>query len=386
MAGSDFANTLVGDWYRPHKTALTLALTPLSWLFGAIASSRRALYRAGLLRSTWLPVPVIIVGNIAVGGAGKTPLTIALVAALRARGYRVGIVSRGYGGKASMARAVVPGSHPDDVGDEPLLLVHTGAPVWVGADRVAAAQSLLAAHRDIDVIVSDDGLQHNALGRDCEIVVVDGQRGFGNGALLPAGPLRESIARLSSVDAIVINGGAAAADVAASLSRIVPAASTSAPTLGPTLAPSFAPTFAMVLDGDRFVNLVDGATELPDAFVGKRVHAIAGIGNPDRFFATLRALGLDPTCHPFPDHHRFVARDLDVAASGDVILMTGKDAIKCQAFADARMWALPVTARFDAVLVDRIVDRIADRVMERRHGSETARNPGVPGNQGPARL
>ena len=368
MAGSGFANTLIGHWYRPHKTALTLALTPLSWLFGAVASSRRALYRVGLLRSTSLPVPVIVVGNIAVGGAGKTPLTIALVAALRARGYRVGIVSRGYGGNASMARAVGPGSHPDDVGDEPLLLVETGAPVWVGANRVATARLLLAAHRDVEVIVSDDGLQHTALGRDCEIVVVDAQRGFGNGALLPAGPLRESMARLSSVDAIVINGGTVVAHSPASLSRVVPAASTA----GSTAAPTFAPTFAMTLEGDRFVNLVDGATASPEEFAGKRIHAIAGIGNPDRFFATLRALGLDPTCHPFPDHHRFVARDLDVAANADVIVMTGKDAIKCGAFADARMWAMPVTARFDAVLVDRIVDRIADRVRERRHGSETA--------------
>ena len=371
MAGSGFATKLIGDWYRPRRTALTLALTPLSWLFGAIAAGRRLLYRMGLFRSTSLPVPVIVVGNIAVGGAGKTPLTIALVAALRDRGYRVGIVSRGYGGNGTTARAVTSGSHPDDVGDEPLLLLaRTGVPVWVGADRVAAAQSLLAAHHDIEVIVSDDGLQHTALRRDCEIVVVDARRGFGNGALLPAGPLREPMARLSSVDAIVINGAEVPAHVAASLSRFA----------------SSAPTFSMTLDGERFVNLVDGRTAPPDAFARKSVHALAGIGNPDRFFATLRALGLEPVCHSFADHHRFAARDLGVANSAGAIVMTEKDAIKCRAFADARMWALPVTARFDASLVDRIVDRIADRVMERRHGSETARNPGVPGDQGTARL
>ena len=373
MAGSGFSEKLIGDWYRPHKTALTRALTPLSWLFGAIAFARRVLYRVGLFRSTSLAAPVVIVGNIAVGGAGKTPLAIALVAALRARGYRVGIVSRGYGGSASTARAVTLESTADDVGDEPLLLARTGAPVWVGADRVATARSLLAAHGDLDIIVSDDGLQHYALRRDCEIVVVDAQRGFGNGALLPAGPLREPIARLSSVDAIVVNGGAAPANVASSIARIARIGSP-------------ASTFAMTIDGDRFVNLVDGATVAPDAFAAKRVHAIAGIGNPDRFFATLRALGLEPVCHPFADHHRFTVRDLDVASGADSIVMTEKDAIKCRAFADARMWALPVTARFDVALVDRIVDRIADRVMERKHGSETARNPGVPGDQGSARL
>ena len=382
MAGSDFSNKLIADWYRPHKTALTLALTPLSWLFGAIAWSRRALYRVGLFRSTSMPVPVIVVGNIAVGGAGKTPLTIALVTALRARGYRVGIVSRGYGGSESTVRAVTSGSHPDDVGDEPLLLAGTGAPVWVGADRVATARLLLAAHPDVEVIVYDDGLQHYALRRDCEIVVVDAQRGFGNGALLPAGPLREPTARLSSVDAIVINGAVRSTHLAASLSRIA----SSAPTSAPMPAPSPPPTFTMTLDGNSFVNLVDGATAPAEAFAGRHIHALAGIGNPDRFFATLRGLGLEPICHAFPDHHRFVVHDFDVAKTADAIVMTEKDAIKCRAFADARMWALPVTARFDVSLVDRIVDRIADRVMERRHGSKIARNPGVPGDQGTARL
>ena len=353
MAGIDsapsFRERLVRDWYRPALTPLTTLLLPLSWLFAAIAGGRRAVYRTGIARAALLPVPVIIVGNITAGGTGKTPLVAWLARALAAHGLHPGIVSRGHGGANAAPRAVARGDDPRQAGDEPLLLARTGVPVWIGRDRLAAARGLLRAHPGTDVLVSDDGLQHYRLPRAVEILVVDGERGFGNGALLPAGPLREPAARANAVDAIVVNGGTSgavrAAWAAAAAGRAVP-------------------EFSMRLEGARFASLTDAARSASAAdFRGRRVHAIAGIGNPGRFFASLRALGLDPVCHAFADHHAYAGSDLALP-DAEVILMTDKDAIKCGAMADARMWTLPVEAAPAPGLIELILEKL--------HGPQTA--------------
>jgi tetraacyldisaccharide 4'-kinase len=286
-----------------------------------------------------MPVPVIVVGNLTVGGTGKTPLVLWLVEFLRSHGYRPGIVSRGYGSRASAPQAVANASDPMLVGDEPVLLAQRAqCPVWVGTRRADTARALLTARPDCDVIISDDGLQHYALRRDVELVVVDGDRGFGNRMLLPAGPLRESLSRLKSVDAVVINGG-----------KTRPG------------------EFSMRLAGDVFRNLGDGkATAQAADFLGKRVHAVAGIGNPGRFFAHLRQLGLDVVEHAFPDHHAFQPQELQFA-DADAILMTEKDAVKCTAFAPDNCWALAVNAEVDAVLGHRLLEK-----LRKTHGRQTA--------------
>ena len=331
---------LIRDWYLPHLTPLTASLLPLSWLFRALTGGRRALYRSGLLRSKALPVPVVIVGNITVGGTGKTPLVAWLVQALRHRGRHPGIVARGYGGADPAVRAVTGDDDPHRSGDEPVLLARTGVPVWIGADRVAAARGLIAAHPDVDVIVSDDGLQHYRLARTVEIVVMDGARGFGNRSLLPAGPLREPVGRIDAVDAVVVNGLQSESE---------------------SIAFGRTSVFGMRLAGERLFSMIDSSRSIePAALRGKRVHALAGIGNPERFFATLRAQGLDPVCHPFPDHHQYCADDLDWP-DADAILMTDKDAIKCRSFADARMWRLPVDAEVGPELLELILEKLNGR-------------------------
>jgi tetraacyldisaccharide 4'-kinase len=285
-------------------------------------------------------VPGIVVGNITVGGSGKTPLVAALAAALAQRGWRPGVVSRGYGRRedrssARGARVVTADADPTEVGDEPLLFARAGWPVAVARSRVAAARALLAAHPECNVILADDGLQHYRLARDVEIAVVDAARGSGNGWRLPAGPLREGSRRLAAVDAVVTltSGDAAAA-------RIPPGA------------------FRMTLAGDAFhrVNAPAVVASAP-AFTGSDVHAVAGIGNPPRFFAQLRALGIDAIAHPFPDHHPFVAADLAIAGA-KAILMTEKDAVKCSAFAGERCWYLPVVARIDPALVAWVEEKL----------------------------
>ncbi len=313
----NFRERLVAAWFSPRLTPLTALLVPAAFAFRGATAVRRALYRHGLLRIERMPVPVVVVGNITVGGSGKTPLTIALANELVHRGWRPGIVSRGYRARDTTPRAVGAGDHPDDVGDEPLLLARTDVPVWVGADRPAAARALLTVHRDCDVIVADDGLQHYALARDVEIAVVDAGRGLGNGLLLPAGPLREPEARLAQVDAIVRLGGSAVRS---------------------------GRDFAMTLAGERFLRVNSGGvTADAAAFRSGAVHALAGIGDPARFFAQLASLGIAATCHPFPDHHRYTAADLALPGA-TAILMTEKDAVKCRTFADDRCWALPVRA------------------------------------------
>jgi tetraacyldisaccharide 4'-kinase len=276
-----------------------------------------------------------VVGNLTVGGTGKTPLVIWLVERLRAMGLRPGIVLRGYGagetGKA-MTQVVEFDSDPAQVGDEALLLrLRTGVPVRVDRDRVRAARALVAA--DVNVIVADDGLQHLRLARNYEIAVIDAARGFGNGYLLPAGPLREPVTRLATVGAVVINGESGA---------------------GAALAEGHAQAlFSMRLCGERLYPLATPLAGSPGAdssialasFAGKQVHAMAGIGNPQRFFDQLRGAGLRVSEHPFPDHHRY--RSPDLQFDDDLpVLMTEKDAVKCRAFAADNRWYLPVTAAF----------------------------------------
>lgn len=316
-------------WYG--ITPLHLILLPLSLLFGLIAAVRRALYRAGVLRSRKLPVPVIVVGNITVGGSGKTPFALWLARQLLDAGWHPGIVSRGYRGRATAPRAVSPLDSAEQVGDEPLLMAQRQlCPVWIGRDRPAAASALLSAHPGCDVIISDDGLQHYRLRRDVEIAVVDGHRRFGNGFLLPAGPLREPVSRLKSVDAVVVNGGVADKE-----------------------------TFGMQLHGETFHNLLN-----PDniasgsSFRNMHVHALAGIGHPERFFKYLEALGLSVTRHPLADHHRYTPADIAIDGA-DAVLMTEKDAVKCAPFATEKCWVLRVEALVDPALAQHILGKIA---------------------------
>jgi tetraacyldisaccharide 4'-kinase len=318
-------------WQR--LTWLSAALLPLAGVFALVCALRRLAYRRGWLGTVRLPVKVVIVGNISAGGTGKTPAVIWLTQALRARGFSPGLVSRGYGG-AGVLTEVSADADPAAVGDEPVLLARrTRCPLWVGPDRVAAARALLERHPGVDVLVSDDGLQHYRLAREFEIAVVDASRGLGNGLLLPAGPLREPASRLANVDAILVNGQ-------------IPGSS------------GGSNRFGMQLEGSSFVNLLDPARRCDAAhFAGRRVHALAGIGNPQRFFAHLRNLGIDFAVHPFADHHRYAARDLDFAGT-DPVIMTEKDAIKCADFARENWWALPVEARVEPALADLIARRL----------------------------
>ena len=320
-------------WYAPAGFSW---LAPIGWLYAAVTRTRRALYAAGLSHTLRVQRPVIVVGNLTVGGTGKTPLTLWLAGVLRTRGLKVGILSRGYGRGDGRVRSVTAESDWRVVGDEPLLLARRGGcPTVVARDRAAGAAALIGL--GVDVVVADDGLQHLRLGRDCEIVVVDGARGFGNGRVLPAGPLRESLARLAHADLIVVNGEAEHP----SLSALPPER---------TLTMRLVPGNALRVDGQ-------GGTRTLGEFRGRGVHAVAGIGNPARFFRALRAQGLEPIEHPFPDHHPFSAPDLAFADDAPV-LMTEKDAVKCAGFADARLWYVPVTARFSDADAQRLLSRV----------------------------
>ncbi|MEY4760437.1 MAG: hypothetical protein RLZZ200_293 [Pseudomonadota bacterium] len=307
-----------------------MGLRPFSLLYRVVLGLRSRCYRLGVFRSERIDVPVIVVGNLTVGGTGKTPLTAWLVAQLLDLGRKPGVATRGHGRKGQGVLRVRASHSAAEVGDEPLLLARrTGVPVCVAARRADAGRALQA--EGCDIIVCDDGLQHLALGRDLEIAVIDGRRGLGNGRLLPSGPLREPESRLGAVDFIVLNG----ADEASA--RRWPEA----------LRMQLSGSLAQPLDPA-------GAARPLSSFAGQRVHAVSGIGNPQRFFGSLRDQGIDVVEHPFPDHHAFVAGDL---AFGDAapVIMTEKDAVKCEAFADTRCWYVPVEAGFPAADAARLL-------------------------------
>ena len=344
------AQGLPRQWYQRRLAFALYPLLPVSWLFRLLIGLRRCLFRYGVIPSFRLPAPVVVVGNLTVGGSGKTPLVLWLVEQLAAHGWRPGIISRGYGGTADGVQVVTLGATTSLVGDEPLLLAkRSGVPVFVGRDRVAAGRALLVANPECNVIVSDDGLQHYRLQRSAEIAVFDG-RGAGNCALLPAGPLREPLARLRAMTAMVWNS--AAPDQMARL--------------GAALA---VPRFSMRLTGERFYALSDAQRSCTaDDLRGKRLFAAAGIGDPSRFFAQLAALGLEFEAHPFSDHHVFVAEDLAFARDG-VLLMTEKDAVKCSAFTLGETWVLPVVAQLDAASDGRL---LLDTILEKLDGRSPA--------------
>ncbi|EIL92815.1 tetraacyldisaccharide 4'-kinase [Rhodanobacter spathiphylli] len=324
-------DTLESAWYRGAPAPWWTA--PLALLYGAVTRTRSLLFRRGVLRSVRLAAPVVVIGNLSVGGTGKTPLTIAVVEALRERGHRPGVVSRGHGG--TQREPLLLGAAPDParVGDEPCLIHASGVPVAIGRDRPAAAQLLLDA--GCDVVLADDGLQHYRLARDVEICVIDGVRRFGNRRLLPAGPLREPLTRLQRVDLRVCNGGVAEPG-----------------------------EYPMQLHGGDVVALADGRRQSLATFRGQRVHAVAAIGNPQRFFDSLRDAGIEVIGHPFADHHAFVPGDL---AFGDQLplLMTDKDAVKCAGFARPDWFRVPVRAQLPLAFFDALTARVEAAL--RRH-------------------
>lgn len=323
--GASLQRALERSWYRPDGA--WLVLRPLAALYGLIVRLRRAGYARGWLNSTRIGVPVLVVGNITVGGSGKTPLTLALIERLQQRGLRVGVVSRGYGGRAEHYPLQVERDTPASVsGDEPLMIAcRSGATVVVDPKRPRGARWLVE-HCGVDIVLADDGLQHYALQRDAEIAVTDARRGVGNACLLPAGPLREPIQRLESVDLALTHGENADFWLA--------------------------PLSAVCLANDRERELV--------SFEDCTVHAVAGIGDPERFFAMLRRAGLNVIAHPMPDHHVYRAQDIRFDDDAPV-LMTDKDAVKCRGFAEERHWRVPVRLVF-AADCERRIEALLDRL------------------------
>ncbi|MDA0225594.1 MAG: tetraacyldisaccharide 4'-kinase [Proteobacteria bacterium] len=342
------SHALARHWAR--RGLVAAALWPASQVFTGLAAARRFAYRHGLLARKQAGVPVLVVGNVVAGGSGKTPVALWIAQQLRAAGAHPALVARGWGGSAEGIREVSLVSAADEVGDEPLLLARrSGVPVWIGRDRAQVIDALRRRHPAVDLVVLDDGLQHYRLARDLEIAVVDA-RGFGNGWRLPAGPLREAPGRLATVDAILAH------DIEPALLR---------PYAGAV------PIFRMSLEGAQFVRLIDpGARRPATAFAAAPVHAVAGIGDPSRFFRHLERLGLTVRPHAFPDHHRFSAADL---AFGDAlpVVMTEKDAVKCRAFAQAGHWMLPVDAAPEAGFGDWLRARL-ERLRD--PGRDVARN------------
>ncbi len=329
--GGRLAQWLEEAWYG--NSPLALALAPLSWLFSGIVRLRRQAYANGLFSVRRVSVPVVVVGNLSVGGTGKTPLVIWLAEYLSELGWHPGVVASGYGGKARhWPQQVRPDSDPVTVGDEAVVLARrTGCPVAAGPDRVAAAEALIDQY-GCNVILCDDGLQHYALARDCEIVVVDGVRRHGNGRLLPAGPLREPLSRLQMADMVVTRGIAARGE------------------------------FPMRYVAEALVQLVGDQRRIavPD-FPSREVHAVTGLGNPEAFFSQLRALGFQVHPHAFPDHHRFSAAQVHFDDALPVI-MTEKDAVKCLHFAGPEHWYLAISAELPEVF-----ERRLDTVLQRRN-------------------
>ena len=323
MSASSASERVTELWYG--RSSATLALLPLAWIYRLFTSARRQAYDSGLFSTYRPPAPVIVVGNINVGGTGKTPLVAWLCHYLQQQGWRPGIVSRGYGGRAGhWPQQVRPDSDPVVVGDEAVLLARRcRVPIAVGPDRGAAAAALIE-HHACTIIVSDDGLQHYALERDLEIVVIDGIRRFGNNMLLPAGPLREPVTRLEQADLLVTYGLAARGEFPMNYG-------------GSELC--------AVMNRSRRVKVKD--------FESREVHAVTGIGDPERFFASLRSRNFQLRRHAYPDHHRFTAKEIEFDDALPVI-MTEKDAIKCERFAGARHWYLPIQAQLPDVFEKRL--------------------------------
>ncbi len=313
-------------WYGRHP--LSAALLPLAWLYCTAIRLRRLAYRSGIFPVCRLKVPVVVVGNLTVGGTGKTPLVLKLAESAKARGWHPGILARGYGGRGrDWPQAVEADSDPGLLGDEPVLLARRGVcPVVAGPDRVADGE-LAIGRFGCDLLLCDDGLQHYRLARDLEIAAVDGERGLGNGRCLPAGPLREPAARLKSVDLVIRKDGGG-------------------------------PGHRFGLVPGKAASLRDPGRRLPlDAFRDRRVTAVAGIGNPGRFFAMLRARGMRVDERPYPDHYRYTAADLASWPPGPV-LMTEKDAVKCATFGRADHWCCPVEAAPDPAFVEAVFARL----------------------------
>ena len=326
---------LLETWYGGSRRGRWLQ--PLAWLFAALAGLRRFAYRHGLLRRYRSLRPVVIIGNLSVGGTGKTPLVAWLAGALAARGLRIGIASRGYGGGGGPARLLSDADDAASAGDEALLLYRRlRLPVAIAARRRDAVRLLEPM---CDLILVDDGLQHYALQRDMEIAVVDGLRGFGNGRLLPAGPLREPRSRLDEVDAVVVNGTGF----------------------------TWAGAVSMQLEPVAVVALGSGERRPIAAFAGKRVHAIAAIGNPGRFFSMLRAHGLSLDEHPLPDHAA-IPRALLGNDCGQAVLMTEKDAVKCPDGSLRNAWYVEVDARIEGPAASSMLDRIVSLARDRNLG------------------
>ena len=332
MPASTVASRISQAWYQ--ASPWLILLLPLSWLFMLVSGFKRWLYQAGIAKQWKAPVPVIVIGNISVGGTGKTPLVVSLVEHLKNCGFKPGVISRGYGSRANTYPFIVtPDGLAESCGDEPLLIARrTGVPVVIDANRPRAARHLLDQF-SCDVILSDDGLQHYALARTIECVVVDGQRGLGNRYCLPAGPLREHISRLETVD-LVVSNGTIHADI-----------------------DSFNPHLMSLVSG-KLVNLKSSHNCSLDQWQSKRrVHAIAGIGNPDRFFESLKALGFDVIEHPYDDHYDYTQKDIQFNDDLPVI-MTEKDAVKIAPFATEHCWYLPVNANLDDRFYSDIIDQL----------------------------
>lgn len=331
---------IVDAWYR--GSPWLWLLWPLSLLYRALSALRRRRLEGGREPRPQWP-PLVVVGNITMGGTGKTPLVIALVKLLQAQGLRPGIVSRGYGGTADQETVeVVDTSSVQEVGDEAVLIRRSvSCPMFVDRNRVRAVQALLARH-DCDIIISDDGLQHYAMPRQMEIVVLDGARLLGNGLLLPAGPLREPARRLREVDHVIVNGTASQVN-------------------------SFStPRSTMQLQPRAWINLRTGDRIALDTLVRgteEQLHALAGIGNPERFFNSVRELGYDPLCHPFPDHYQYNAQDLRFSEEATVV-MTGKDAVKCEHFAGPNYWYLAIEAQLEPTFEQYFLQRVRELMKD----------------------
>lgn len=362
-------------WFAPTPglalRLVGLCLAPLAWLVGTVATRRRQRIAALPLPS----IPVVIVGNLVVGGVGKTPLVGAIAAALAERGWRPGLLARGHGARRHDARLVGALDDPAETGDEPVLLARQGGhPVAAGAQRAAALALLRSSHPEVDLVVSDDGLQHEGLPRTVEIAVFDA-RGAGNGRLLPAGPLREPLRHAQDMDAVLLNGDARCPTAARRSFRfaIEPGVFVRI-ARGPAPAPGLPDT----LSPEAFrahVAAACGRSDAPGALV-----AVAGIGAPQRFFDTLARLGLPPAQTLCPGDHQPLTPETLAALDARFIVMTTKDAVKCEAWADDRCWALQASARLDPAFVDWLDDTLRETTL----GSAPARHPGLPDLQGPA--